>query len=228
MIFGETYLGAWFIHALWIGMAFVYWLSKKNKYLSIFLGTLFFVLALLDTSYKYVLIDTDMVSGTYDLINNIIYPSESFFVAIPYLLIGKYIADSHHSNEYRKYLLWLLFTLALLLVEAWLCKYACGLSIESINNPRFEVYFCLPLVVYCLVKLSLSFQIPITVEISKYLRNMSILIYLSHRPLMIFIHKTGINPEGMLFFVVTILASSVVSWGVIYLSKRINFLKMFY
>ena len=223
MLFGETYLGSWFIHASWMGMVVVYWLSKSPKYLQMSLSILFFVLALLDTSYQYVVINVGL-SEVWSSLNKVIYPSESFMVAYPYMLIGKCIADSH-SEQCRRVFYWLPLSSILLLVEALVCRHLCGSTIEYILNPRFEVFLCLPLVAYFLVKLSLSLQTPINIEVSKYLRNMSILMYLSHRLLMIFIFKAGIEAEGVIFFLMTILASSLFSWSLIKLSNKLPFLK---
>lgn len=52
-LWGETYLGSWFIHASWMGMLIVNYVFKVPKWLQFMICILCFVMALVDTSYYF-------------------------------------------------------------------------------------------------------------------------------------------------------------------------------
>lgn len=194
-LWGETYLGSWFIHASWMGMLIVNYVFKVPKWLQFMICILCFVMALVDTSYYFFIVDIGM-KGVWESLNRVIYPSESFIVAIPYLLVGKYIADNKETDISKYSTPILLLSVVMLLVQAEFCRLCSIPILADMANPRYEVFILLPIIALLLVKISINYKMPISNKASKYLRNMSILIYLFHRISLIFIHKLGIEPEG--------------------------------
>lgn len=208
-------------------MLIVYHVSKGPREMQLVISIFCLIMALLDTSYYFLIIEIG-IQDFWNTLSRVICPSESFIVAIPYMLIGKYIADNNRTNTSKYSMITLLILIVVLLAEAEVCKLFTKAIIADVVNPRYEVFILLPVISYMLVKLSINYQIPISNEMSKKLRNMSILIYLFHRLSLILIHKIGMQTEGILCFIVSIVISIVFSVTIIYLSKAVRFVRYLY
>lgn len=210
-----------------MGMLIVNYVLKVSKWLQFMICILCFVMALVDTSYYFFIVDIGM-KGVWDSLNRVIYPSESFIVAIPYMLVGKHIADNKVTDISKYSIPILLLFVVMLLMEAELCRLCSIPILADMANPRYEVFILLPVIALLLVKISINYKMPISNKTSKNLRNMSILIYLFHRILLIIIHKLGMEPEGFLCFFLSVIVSVVFSAAIIYISKIIRIAKYLY
>lgn len=57
LLFGESYKGSWYIHASWMGMILLFFMSKRFSRRAIaFISICCFTLALIDTSYEFFLV----------------------------------------------------------------------------------------------------------------------------------------------------------------------------
>lgn len=224
MLFGESYMGSWFIHASWMGMCVIF-LLKNNKLLLYLIAGIALILSLLDTSYYYLLTNTSF-EIYWTKLNQIIYPSESFIIAIPYMLIGKYLAENFKKSVINLNVTIAIFVLSFLLMiaESLFCLSLSSHSLELMANPRFEVFIMLPITVYFFIRVVLSYEVLISQNLSKYIRKMSILIYLTHQPLMLVIYKLGVEPVGVCFFILTVLLSVFTAVAIIKCSSIFKYL----
>ena len=169
LLFGESYKGSWYIHASWMGMFLLYVMSKYfSKGIVAFICVCCFTLGLLDSSYRYLLNMPPLneLSLFWIQMSNILQPSESFIIAIPYMAIGKYLAE-HKNVVNAKYIyVGILASIIFLLLEAKLCSYFFAPVINVIVNPRLEVFVCLvPFVIFvipALLKIKIKSDSPQT------------------------------------------------------------------
>ena len=187
------------------------------------------MLALLDTSYNSLI--RESILGDYWIsLSNVILPSESFIVAVPYMLCGYYMAKNECRFATRILFYTCVVMMGMLLIEAYCCRFLlCNDNLVSqMNNPRFEQFVCLPFLVVFVIQLLMRKNIDIKDEFSKIIRNLSILIYLSHQVLMLIIYKITGMSEGFVFFIITIVMSAICSLSILKLSTYIKKLKYLY
>jgi len=222
LLWGESYMGSWFIHASWIGMISLSWMLRHcNKIFVHIICTFCFLLALIDTSYQFLISETGLVV-VWQFINKIVYPSESFIMAIPYFYVGKVI-----SEKERKTSIWcIIFCVFLLFFEAIILRrYS---EIDMMLNPRFEQFLSLlPLALYMVWWLrDISWKIP--KQVSILMRQQSILIFLLHQPLIIFTYRLTSLSMGCVLYVAVIIESILLSSLIIRISPKINVFKYLY
>ena len=187
----------------------------------------FFILALIDTSYKFLIIGTS-VEQLFDTIFRYIVPSGSFIVAVPYFFIGKCLSENDNDN-FRATVLFLFFVLLFgLMVEAFLCRRLYGSEINSVENPRFEHYILLAPFTYYMVRVLLWSKMHIVGNISLLLRRLSILIFLCHQPIIVILYKISNLQMSIFAYFIVCLLSITCSFVIISLSDRFKFLKKLY
>lgn len=226
---GESYMGSWFIHASWLGMLIVYYLVRLDKPIQWIVGLICFALALIDTSYSSLLFDSGFDISC-AIMSKVVLPSESFIVAIPYMLIGGWLAKVACKNTLLQHPCVLAFSVMILFVEAYFCRHVISSDalISELNNPRFEQFIMLPIVVVCIISVLTKMNLQISDTQSLYVRNLSILVYLSHQVLMMFVYKLGFAPIGIGFFVTSSIISVLFGVAIIYLSSKIKVLRYLY
>lgn len=233
MLVGESYMGSWYIHASWLGLLILYYMTKvmKEKYMYLF-SSLLLILALFDTSYKFLCynIDSNIIVQKYNAIYNLITPSESFLIAIPYMAIGYYLAKNKVCTTWNVSVLWgvIIGLCAICLYEAQMCRKLYDAYIIRDINPRFECFFTIiPMVFLILVALPKTF-VKLKTNTCIYMRKLSILIYLSHQILMMIIYKLIGIENGLSFYILTLISSLSFSIIIIWLSKYFKILKYLY
>lgn len=230
MLIGESYMGSWYIHASWLGMLLVWWMiNNLKRWVIVTVATFCFLLALLDSSYRFILQSLN-IAEIWSLLDLVLLPAESFVVAIPYFLLGYCLTKIDFNKELSNIESFLLVGLMALplVIESLACLYAYRYSQMLMDNPRFEHFFML-IPVVCLMMVScLRIRNYFSDKMAFFLRNQSILIYLLHRPLMLVIYKLGIEPQGLMFFLTTILITVPVATIIILLSKKMKLFRYLY
>ena len=229
LFWGESYMGSWFVHASWMGMITLCWLLRhfKNRTVGI-VCVLCFIFALLDTSYRYLLIGT-CFDGFWDVLNKVIYPSESFIVALPYFFLGRLIALKTEESKKivsKKYVSLCVLACFSLFVEAIIVRNQC--DITQIINPRFEQFVILIpfiLIFTCCIK---DLIVSLSHRWSLLIRQESILIYLLHQPLILFTYIITGYSEGPVLFLLVALESIIIAYLIIVGAGRFKYLKYLY
>lgn len=220
LLLNSTFYVSWFLTASWQAMLLVWWLSKKvsNRWLTV-IGILCFLSTLPGTMW-YGLISGTPVRQPYWYFNMLLCPANSFVVAVPYCIAGKFLAEGQIRLSPR----WKGF--AALGVAVLLC--VAELAICKDSQWMSDTYLGLLLLSPILVGLLSETNIPIGKETSKCLRNVSTLVYLCHWPFMFFISRAIGKDSGWQVYLWTLAASLVFSILVYLLSKRFRALKYLY
>lgn len=226
-------MGSWYIHASWMGMLIVWWMiNNLKRWVILSISTICFLLAILDSSYRFVLQSLN-IAKMWSLMDLILLPAESFIVAIPYFMLGFYLTKMEFikkCNTNNKESLLLISVMVLpLIAESIACLYAYRYSQILMDNPRFEHFFML-IPVVCLMMMSCLMirKTFFSNKIAVFIRNQSILVYLIHRPIMLFVYKLGIEPIGVVFYTITLLFSITFATLIIFSSKKIKALRYLY
>ena len=158
---------------------------------------------------------------------NYFVPANSFIVALVYIVMGKIVAEEvlncKRSILYTKPLMFLcsfwFFFLLLLMVEVFLIRW-----LVRIN----DAFLFLPLFTLVGFLLLLRLKISIKDNISRVLRNMSILIYITHAFFVDLFSACNLLEKGMRSFLVILLISLLVSSLIVLLAEKIPALRKLY
>ena len=218
LFINSTFYASWFITALWQGVLIVWWLSKRINYKWLFgIGIICFILACMWSMYR------ETINGTviwpyFKVFGVLLAPSNSFIVAIPYCIIGKYLAEHPNLSIKRK---GAVIPISLILaLELWLCRDIGYMS---------DSYFSLILISPFLFLLLLNWDVSINPTISKYLRNCSILIYLLHLPVLNLLNSNLDTPlSGFALLSLVLFCSLFLATIIISASKIVRILRYLY
>ena len=209
----STFQASWFITALWQGTLIVWWLSRKiGRKGLVIVGVLCFVVACAWSMYR------NLLTGlpgwhAFKIFGILLAPSNSFIVAVQYIVAGKLIAEGAERKVNRK-TLGLVCTGAVMvwLGEIFLCRNICYMS---------DAYLSLILICPLLFVALLRTEMNLSPDVSKFLRNSSILIYLLHLPLSYIFVKVGLlTGEGLSMTLLVMLVSVCLAFTIVALSKK--------
>lgn len=219
LFINSTFAASWFLTASWQGMLLVWWLSKKvSKNWLIIIGLVCFLSTLPETMW-YGLIAGTPIRPVYWYYVILLCPANSFIVAIPYCIAGKFLAENE-SPISKKNVLWFLAAAVILSIfEAGICKETQWMT---------DSFFGLLLITPCLVWLMANTSVNISPKTSRCLRSMSTLIYLSHLPIKTFVMSHFHLGEGLPLFFLTLAISFCFALTIYLLSLRIRPLKYLY
>lgn len=219
LLINSTFPASWFITALWQGVLIVWWLSKKvDKRLLCIIGISCFILACSLSMYRGLMEHTP-AWPLLKLVGALLAPANSFIVAIPYCIIGKFFAEGQFKAVKNKGFL-LLGSLAIGALEAYSCR-----SFGYMT----DVYLSLILISPCIFMIILDWDLQMNPELSKYLRNCSILVYLLHLPILYFFRDHALVSAGSpAMFVSVFFCSLAIATLIIIASKKIHVLRYLY
>lgn len=184
LLWRNTFYASWFITASWQGMFLTYISFKKIGNIATYIiGIILFMVAAFSSLYNG-FVTNENIKSVLDYLEL----ENSFVEAIPYFIIGKILSDT--KCKLNNVVLWLLFGIVLGITEVIWLK-----GTEKDN----DVFFSLPIITTCSVLLLTNIhKTSISSNILKYMRNMSILIYLLHFPIFIIV---SIFTNNSFFFV---------------------------
>ena len=155
----------------------------------------------------------------FKILGSILMPPNSFIIAIPYCIIGKYFAD-HPTVSIKHNGLLLLFSLSLGVLEVYFCR-----NIKYIT----DVFLSLLLICPCIFYFVLNWKIQINKSFSTFLRNCSILVYLTHIPILFLLKTyTPLSTGGFMLLFTVFSCSMILSTFIQLASKRIPLLRYLY
>lgn len=215
LIFRDFFPVSWYLSSLIIGMLIVYIMRNRIKtlwFISIFF---YFITAICSTYYPF-------FSCTFVDIWNKIFgtPYTTFQTSIIFILFGKILAENK-VRIYKKYCI----SLVILSIIFGISELYVILSNSLIVANVFGVV----IISFCLSIYILNNNINLNYDVSKLLRNYSILIYLSHAMFLEYIRifcKSLYHSHLIYFYV--LFFSFVLSSFILFFSKRFLILKRFY
>ncbi len=218
LVFHNTFHASWYLMSSVIAMNLVYRLSKRftNKKLLI-TGIALFVFSLLSCSY-YGLIDKIGIASWYSVLNRIFVPSNSFFVAFIYVVIGKIIAEKDKLLGKAESLLYSTVFFVLGGAEIYLTKDLTRLT---------DAFIFLPFFTFFLYQFLLNVRLKANDELCRLFRKMSIIVYLSHYFFIDLHLYYGMELGTKLFFVV-VTEALLLSAIIVMLSNKVKLLRYLY
>lgn len=229
LLFSNTWGASWYIMACVISVNIIYYLTRThNNMVALALAGCCYFVSLLGGSYygAFVGLLDERSATLFQAFCYLFCPTNSFIVALMYIVAGKVIAANEHrlcdySIRHRGILL--IATLSAMLSGAVeMSMMAWSVQVDD------TFVFLLPLICVLFVLLMGS-PLGINKEAARWCRSLSILIYLIH-PIFTFINSySGIMDEfGLATFVVVLATSMLLASLIIILSKRYTFLRKLY
>jgi len=222
-----TYPTIWFLPALVIAVAMVYYLSKRFSFRTIFFVSLiFYAIGSFGYSYSFVSEDNVLLSNLYEKYSNIFITTRNgIFNGFTFVALGAFIANSKNKLSMKFSGAMTLLFLLILTLEAYFLRIMFG------NLGADTVFFLIPFT-YFVLYFFLSWEIP---DRSVYitLRKISLLMFTSQRlfltalpsvlPTFVMSVLTHNSYVG-LFTIVSI--TFIFSLIIIRLTNRVSFLKI--
>ena len=222
LFLGNTFYVSWYLMASIIAMGIIFFLSKRLNNIQLFLvASCFYIVCLLSSSYFYLTTAFPHPWIQY-VVSKGINLENSFFAALIYMVIGKVLAENVAivSNTDLKTVCLCFAVVALIGISE------IGFMADYV---RFsDAYVSLPLITIILLVFLLKLDVKIPVEISRTLRETSILVYLLHAVVQGKLPLIGLGYHGKKAFVIVVLFSIFVSLLIILLSKKIRVFKLLY
>lgn len=222
LFLGNTFYVSWYLMASIIAMGIIFFLSKKLNNTQLFLvAGCFYIICLLSSSYYYLTTAIPHPWIQY-VVSKGINLENSFFAALIYMVIGKVLAENVEvvSKASRNTVCWCFVAVALLgiLEIGFMADYV-----------RFsDAYVTLPLITFFLLVLLLKFDVRIPADLSRTLRETSILVYLLHAVVQGKLPLIGMGYHGKKAFIIVLFFSILVSLLIIFLSKKFRVFKLLY
>ena len=220
LLIHNTFFASWYITASWQATLIVYLLSKRSNILLYIIGALCAFLSVSNAMYAHLF--DNIAWNTLIKITTFLFASNSFVAAIPFVIIGRYIAlnEEKLSEKINLAKFGLVASILIGIFEIIICK-----EFYAISDSFWSLY---P-ISFFLVILFVKYNISISNEASRLLRNMSILVYLLHVVIIHIIIKGISNiEEGMILFFWTAFIAISTSLIIVILSKKIKILKYLY
>lgn len=226
LLWGSTFQASWYLMACVLGIAIVFYLSKASQLLLVSMGISFYFLATCVSKYHLIITDNSTLNLLYSVTSRLTgSPYNNVCIAIPYIIIGKMIAEEkfRHFRQAHSILGFLICYLALL-CEFYLAKH------HSWFCYHCDCWFMLAptAIFFVLSVLSLNIRIP------KHgiMRSMSTVIYCSHLAIVTVVTK-GLSvckiadKQNVLLFTLTVICAVVLSLVIFRLEKisKLQFLK---
>ena len=205
-----------------IAMGIIFFLSKRlNNTLLFLVAGCFYIVCMLSSSYYYLTTAFPHPWIQY-AVSKGINLENSFFAALIYMVIGKALAENVSVVSKAN-----LSTVGCCFAAAALLGI---LEIGFMGDfVRFsDAYVSLPLITFLLLVFLLKFDLKIPAELSRTLRETSILVYLLHAVVQSILPLIGMGYHGKKAFIVVLLFSILLSLLIILLSKKIRVFKLLY
>ena len=217
LLIHNTFYASWYITASWQAMLIVWYLSKKSSVLLYTIGLLFFLMTLLDSMYSGIL--TNYKYGcNIQVLLKLISASNSFIVAVPYCIMGRFLALNTIVWNKKIITIGLICLFIIAFFETSFCRHLYREN-DSYISLLFITFF---LMVYLI---NYNYDVPHTITI--YCRKSSILIYLLHY-IILFMLKTFYDLDfGFEMFIICLVVSMIIAYTIISYSERYPILKKF-
>ena len=218
-IFSSTFCSSWFIIALIEGCIILYFCSKKisNKLLLIGSFVIYLFITIIST-YTFIIPDNKII---YYFKMIIPAPCNSFLVSFMWMMIGKMFAEKKINYGYKTNTIIFIISGILLFIEWIFVK-------NKTNIFTFDCYILLiPFVIS--IYWFVSNIKPFYYEYSIMLRNISTVMYTTHKSIIYIFNNYIVIGNKYVVFILVILSCILLTFNVNYLSKYwLKFLKNAY
>lgn len=218
LVFHNTFHASWYLMSSVIAMNLVYYLSKRlSNEVLLLVGVFFYFFSLLSCSY-YGVVSLLNIELWYSRFDRLFVPSNSFFVAFIYIVIGKIIAEKRVILNIKSSILASLFVLMLGGIEVYQCKGFTRLT---------DAFIFLPLFVYFFFQFLLCYKICVRDTLCLVFRRLSIVVYLCHYFFIDYHIAHGMELGSKMFLIV---ATEAVFFAlvIVLLSQKIKLLRYLY
>ncbi len=222
LFLGNTFYVSWYLMASIIAMGIIYFLSKRLNNTQLFLvAGCFYIVSMLSSSYYYLTTAIPHPWIEY-VVSKGINLENSFFAALIYMVIGKVLAENVAVVSKAN----LGAVCCCFAAVALIGVFEIGFMADYV---RFsDAYVSLPLITFFLLAFLLKLDVKIPAELSRTLRETSILVYLLHAVVQGKLPLIGMGYHGKKAFVIVLLFSILLSLLIILLSKKIRVFKLLY
>lgn len=222
LFLGNTFYVSWYLMASIIAMGIIYFLSKRLNNTQLFLvAGCFYIVSMLSSSYYYLTTAIPHPWIEY-VVSKGINLENSFFVALIYMVIGKVLAENVAVVSKAN----LGAVCCCFAAVALIGVFEIGFMADYV---RFsDAYVSLPLITFFLLAFLLKLDVKIPAELSRTLRETSILVYLLHAVVQSILPLIGMGYHGKKAFIIVLFFSILLSLLIILLSKKIRVFKLLY
>lgn len=219
-LFNGTYYHLWFLPALLLGIVIVYALVMKwGKRFSLIVCGILYLIGMVLNVYGPALHDVVLLGNVIQCYESVLATARNgIFFAPLFLILGIYAQD-FMNQQYKKQTL-----LAFVISMIALCLEAFGLRSFGIMNDLTCMYLFLVPSVFFLLLFLLQFSFAGN-QLTLCLRKLSLLIYVSHI-YFITLFMNVLQLSNFSVYVLTIIASCLCSWAILYYAKRFPQLKV--
>lgn len=224
-VFASTFSTIWFMPALAIGLVATFWLTEfVPKWAMAILAVVLYAAGALMLTYKGV---GAMIPGYAAIVNfsgTWLGGARGWlFFAIPLLLVGRIVAKKQSGS---RWLLWLVLSavcVAAMLAEALILR-------RFFGSTGIDMTALMPAAAFCILQFLLSVQIP-QGAYQLWMRKMSLLIFVTQRIFLSVIPGLvgeSLLANGYFAFCFCVGGTILFSAGIIFLSRKVKFLKLLY
>lgn len=224
-VFSSTFYTIWFMPALAIGLVATFWLTELTpKWAVAILAVILYVLGALMLTYKGV---GAMIPGYAGFANfSGIWLGGArgwLFFAIPLLLVGRIVARKQSNSRWALWMVLSVVCVAVMLAEALILR-------RFFGSTGIDMTILMPAAVFCILQFLLSVQIP-QGTYQLWMRKMSLLIFVTQRIFLTVIPNLAGDAflaNGYFAFCFCVGGTILFSAGIIFLSRKVKFLKLLY
>lgn len=218
LLIHNTFYASWFITASWQAMLIVYLLCYKKYFKTLYvLGVICFMFGIFNAMYSGVL-DNIKYGNYIQMFLRLICASNSFIVAIPYCIMGRYLALNKVTIKNYILICVLIILGVFMIMEVTWCK-----NMYMITDS----YFSLLPVTFFITLFLISNNINVPNSITKLCRQLSILIFFIHYIIIVMLQNVFAMEYSILMFLITLSLSFILSFIMIKLSEKYSMLKYF-
>lgn len=229
-LFSGTYYHLWYLPALAFALWVTSFLRNRVNRRTVYIAIVLLVIGLLGDSYRAFAMT---FAGRYITLYEAVFITtrNGLFVGVPFVLLGRFFAESQEkclefASKYREIMLGgLLVSIVLLMVESY---YLHDRYHNSINN----ILICSIPFAACSFLLFVGIGNVCKEYMLVFIRKMSTLVFCCH-PLVIGViyvisDMIGIQADIMSYTLGSIIITCIISWVIIWLSAKIEVLKILY
>ena len=226
-VFGSTFYTIWFMPALAIGLVATFWLTElAPKWAAAILAAILYVLGALMLTYKGV---GTMIPGYAGFVNfSAIWLGGArgwLYFALPLTLVGRAVAklEDRQKSGWAFWLVLSILCVAAMLAEALILRHFFG-------STGIDMTLMMPATTFCILRFLLSIQLP-QGAYQLWMRKMSVLIFVTQRIFLTVIPGwagEGLLANGYVAFFFCVGGTILFSAGIIFLSRKVKFLKLLY
>ena len=219
-VFAGTYLHFWYLTALIFASAFLYFGLKKISLKNLFfIALILFFIGLMGQPYYTLTEKSLLLTKLFNYYFKIFLTVRNgLFFGLVFMIIGMLIKDKKFPNK-RNCIIGLAISFIMIFFEIFFLK-------NFLNTEAFDIYISLLPASYFLFALILQIKLP-DKNYFYYLRQMSLLIFLSH-PLMrffseLFVKINNVFDHSMMRYLVVLFFSIAFSAGVVFIENKKGF-----